>query len=60
MGTHLTNYGIKVYGTKLHDFAVYRPETIPTSSLNYEKCYNIDQDWYWSANNNFRYPEENI
>lgn len=57
IGEYLTSQNVNVYRTRIHDIAVYRPETIPVSSLNYEKCYNIDQDWYWSANNKFRYPE---
>lgn len=57
MGEYLVSQGVNVYRTHLRDMAVYRPETIPTSSLNYGKCYNIDQDWYWSANNKIRYPE---
>lgn len=36
-------------------YSVYRPECIPISSLEYEKCYNIDRDWYWTRHDRFRF-----
>ena len=48
-------HNIKSYNTVLKPCAIYRPECIPISSLNYEECYNIDRNWYWTKNDTFRF-----
>lgn len=52
---YLLSENISVTTTKFGKFAIYRPESIPISSLNFEKCYNDDRDWYWTKNDTFRY-----
>ena len=57
--THISefmkNRGISSYTTLLSKCAIYRPECIPTRSTDYERCYNIDRDWYWTKNDTFRF-----
>ena len=56
-GEYIYESGLTLSKMLMNFFAIYRPETIPTDSLNFGKCYNIDNDWYWSASNKLRFPE---
>lgn len=57
-GEYFKKNNIKFDRTLLSKYAVYRPEAIPISSLNYKKCYNIDYDFYDTKLNSFRYKDE--
>lgn len=52
---YLQSENIPISCTKFNKFGIYRPESIPTDSINFEKCYNDDRDWYWTKNDVFRY-----
>ena len=55
---YLTYANLPTSPTVLKRYAVYRPETFPSSSLNFEECFNKEKDWYASASDTYRLPEQ--
>jgi hypothetical protein len=43
-----------------NDYAVYRPETIPTNPLYFKKCKNIDRYWYHNKKYWDPYPDNEL
>jgi hypothetical protein len=46
-GHYLTSLNIKINKTPTRNWAIYRAESIPTSSLEFEYCRDHDQGWYF-------------
>jgi hypothetical protein len=56
-GDYLVSKDVPARNTNLDMYAIYRPESIGTSSLNFAKCFNDDHDWYSDADWTFRLEE---
>ena len=48
--TELKNIGIGYKKLATLHHGIYRPESIPESSLKFVKCFNLSHDWYRPAN----------
>lgn len=57
-GEYFRSHNIKCSKTLLQLFSIYRPESIPKSSLNFADCFNIDHDYYHPASYTYRIKHE--
>jgi hypothetical protein len=39
---------VNVAHTKLKGYTLYRPDSIPCSSLEFDKIFQDDKEWYWN------------
>jgi len=46
-GNYLSSLNIKIRPTPTRNWAIYRPESIPTNSLEFDYCRDHDQGWYF-------------
>lgn len=44
---YIQKFNIKIKPTLTRNWAIYRAESIPTSSMNFEYCRDHDQGWYF-------------
>jgi hypothetical protein len=45
-GDYMRSNSIPVKSTNINMYAIYRPESIGTSSMDFSKCHKDDSDWY--------------
>lgn len=57
---YINGNNIRSRRTIFNEFAIYRPETMPTSSLQFKKCKSIDDLWNYHRRNYRPYELHNL